>query len=139
MVDEHTQKAESQESLNGSLRPLLDDLQADAAFTRLVQGDSQPAADTDTSLMVQAPQGIRPALAAAAAGRAPVVLVVPSERDAQEMTGAIRSWYEGDPGDVALLRSWETLPHERLSPRADTVASTDGRLQAAGPSGPGRP
>ena len=130
MVDEHIQsgqetgkKAEPQESLNGSLHPLLDDLQADAAFTRLVQGDSQPAADTDTSLMVQAPQGIRPALAAAAAGRAPVVLVVPSERDAQEMTGAIRSWYEGDPGKVALLRSWETLPHERLSPRADTVAS----------------
>ena len=29
----------------------------------------------------------------------------------------------GDPNDVAQLEAWETLPHERLSPRADTVAS----------------
>ncbi len=36
---------------------------------------------------------------------------------------ALRSWYDGDPNDIAQLEAWETLPHERLSPRADTVAS----------------
>ena len=46
-----------------------------------------------------------------------------SGREAEETVEAIRSWYSGDPNDVAQLEAWETLPHERLSPRADTVAS----------------
>ncbi|KFJ06593.1 transcription-repair coupling factor [Bifidobacterium thermophilum] len=53
----------------------------------------------------------------------PVVVIVPSGRESQEAVDAIRSWYDGDPQDIAELEAWETLPHERLSPRADTVAS----------------
>ena len=53
----------------------------------------------------------------------PVVLVVASGREAEETVGSLRSWYDGDPNDIAQLEAWETLPHERLSPRADTVAS----------------
>ena len=46
-----------------------------------------------------------------------------SGREAEETVGSLRSWYDGDPNDIAQLEAWETLPHERLSPRADTVAS----------------
>ncbi|KFJ06519.1 transcription-repair coupling factor [Bifidobacterium tsurumiense] len=66
---------------------------------------------------------MRPALAAATSGRAPVVLVVASGREAEDTVQSLRSWYDGDPQDIAQLDAWETLPHERLSPRADTVAS----------------
>ena len=75
------------------------------------------------------PEGLRPALAAAIAqgtngnSGKPVVLVVASGREAEETVGSLRSWYDGDPNDIAQLEAWETLPHERLSPRADTVAS----------------
>ena len=36
------------------------------------------------------------------------------------MAGALRCYLPYDA--VATLPAWETLPHERLSPRADTVA-----------------
>ena len=72
---------------------------------------------------VSSPVGIRPALVAKVAEQYPVVLVVPSGREADEVTDSIRDWYEGNQKDIAKLEAWETLPHERLSPRADTVAS----------------
>ena len=52
-----------------------------------------------------------------------MVIVVPSGREAEDLVGDLRSWYDGDPNEVAQLMAWETLPHERLSPRADTVAN----------------
>ena len=111
-------------ALDGALHDLLEPLFDDETFARLADGKIEPpASDIDPSLLVQAPLGARPALAVAAAGQGPVVMVVPSEHDAQEMGRSIRSWYGGDPHDVATLEAWETLPHERLSPRADTVAS----------------
>ncbi|MEK0306519.1 transcription-repair coupling factor [Bifidobacterium favimelis] len=115
--------SKAQDPLEGSLQGLLADLRADGAFSALVDGRVQVAdSAVDPSLAIQAPKGVRPALAAALAVSRPVVLVVPSEHDAQSMLQSIRSWYPGDPDDLALLQSWETLPHERLSPRADTVA-----------------
>lgn len=91
--------------------------------------DATPA----STLTIGAVDGIRPALAASIAQvlprheqesqSAPVVLVVvPSGREAEDTAQALQSWYEGDPRDIAVLPAWETLPHERLSPRADTVA-----------------
>ncbi|MBO0901670.1 transcription-repair coupling factor [Cellulomonas sp. zg-ZUI22] len=84
-------------------------------------------------LDVVGPAGIRPPLLAAlagahptagagtqgAAGR-PLVVVTATGRDADELAGALRCYLPDD--DVAVLPSWETLPHERLSPRSDTVA-----------------
>lgn len=82
---------------------------------------------------VVGPAGIRPPLLAAlagaraaeqgaAAGRSsrPLVVVTATGRDADELAGALRCYLPED--DVAVLPSWETLPHERLSPRSDTVA-----------------
>ena len=73
-----------------------------------------------------APAGIRPFLAAAlAAGRdhggagVPVMLVTATGREAEVATAAIGDLLGDD--HVMIFPSWETLPHERLSPRADTV------------------
>lgn len=109
---------------SGSLAGILDVLETDEDFRALISDEIEvPESDIDPSITVGVPEGLRPALAAGAAGTRPVVLVVASGREAEEMVEAIRSWYSGDPNDVAQLEAWETLPHERLSPRADTVAS----------------
>ena len=50
---------------------------------------------------------------------APVLVVTATGRDADELAAALRCYLPA--GDVALLPSWETLPHERLCPRSDTV------------------
>ena len=82
---------------------------------------------------VVGPAGIRPPLlaamagaraggaaAAGAGGGRPLVVVTATGRDADELAAALRCYLPDD--DVAVLPSWETLPHERLSPRSDTVA-----------------
>jgi transcription-repair coupling factor (superfamily II helicase) len=80
---------------------------------------------------VVGPAGIRPPLLAALAGaRAPgaaagtrgrpLVVVTATGRDADDLAAALRCYLPDD--DVAVLPAWETLPHERLSPRSDTVA-----------------
>ena len=109
---------------SGSLAGILDVLETDEDFRALISDEIEvPESDIDPSITVGVPEGLRPALAAGAAGTRPVVLVVASGREAEETVETIRSWYSGDPNDVAQLEAWETLPHERLSPRADTVAS----------------
>ena len=75
---------------------------------------------------VIAPAGVRPsAIAALAAGTSghpgrPVVVVVATTRDADDLAAALRCYLPDDV--VAVLPALETLPHERLSPRSDTVA-----------------
>ncbi|WP_149202320.1 transcription-repair coupling factor [Actinotalea subterranea] len=79
---------------------------------------------------VVSPAGVRAPLVAAlsqavatagdAAAPAPVVVVTATGRDADETAAALRCYLPSD--DVAVLPAWETLPHERLSPRSDTVA-----------------
>ncbi|HEY5554376.1 MAG TPA: hypothetical protein VIK43_05555, partial [Cellulomonas sp.] len=72
------------------------------------------------------PAGVRPCLIAALAGGAtghpgrPVGVVLATTRDADDLAAALRCYLADD--DVAVLPAWETLPHERLSPRSDTVA-----------------
>ncbi|MBD8078926.1 transcription-repair coupling factor [Cellulosimicrobium arenosum] len=59
----------------------------------------------------------------AASGSRPLVVVTATGRDADELAASVRAYLPDELGDVvAVLPSWETLPHERLSPRADTVA-----------------
>src|SRR6185369_6914363 len=76
------------------------------------------------TLDLSAPTPVRPVLLAAiaseqqGAGR-PVLAVTATFREAEELTEALQCLVE--PGTVAYYPSWETLPHERLSPRSDTV------------------
>ena len=62
---------------------------------------------------------IRPFLAAALAENKPLLLVTSTYSQAEAMVGSVQSLL--DPDEVAYYPAWETLPHERLSPRSDTV------------------
>ncbi|MDN4480060.1 transcription-repair coupling factor [Demequina muriae] len=69
-----------------------------------------------------APTAAAPALVAgtAADADAPVVVVTATSGDADTFAAAVGAFI--DPASVTVLPAWETLPHERLSPRSDTVA-----------------
>ncbi|MFI2365858.1 transcription-repair coupling factor [Promicromonospora sp. NPDC019610] len=72
---------------------------------------------------VVGPVGVRPPLLVAAAERRPLVVVTATGREADDLAASLRAYLPEERGDeVAVLPAWETLPHERLSPRADTVA-----------------
>ncbi|WP_454043038.1 transcription-repair coupling factor [Cellulosimicrobium sp. Marseille-Q8652] len=85
-------------------------------------------------------------LARAASGSRPLVVVTATGRDADELAASVRAYLPDELADlVAVLPSWETLPHERLSPRADTVAKRIAVFRRlahpdaeVGPSGPVR-
>ncbi|MDR0625650.1 MAG: transcription-repair coupling factor, partial [Bifidobacteriaceae bacterium] len=49
----------------------------------------------------------------------PVVVITASTSAAEDLAEAVRAMLPKDL--VAVLPAWETLPHERLSPRADTI------------------
>lgn len=68
----------------GSLAGILDVLETDDDFRALISGEiDEPESDIDPSITVGVPEGLRPALAAGAAGNRPVVLVVASSREAE--------------------------------------------------------
>ncbi|WP_404391936.1 transcription-repair coupling factor [Humibacillus xanthopallidus] len=75
---------------------------------------------------VSASDGTRPFLVAALAQQAqvgpeaaPVVVVTATTREAEDLAASLGAFLP--PERVAVFPSWETLPHERLSPRSDTV------------------
>ncbi len=82
-----------------------------------------------SALDLTAPPALRPFLAASlaappeGAGADPagrtVLVVTATAREAVELTDALGDLH--DPDEVAYYPAWETLPHERLSPRSDTV------------------
>jgi transcription-repair coupling factor (superfamily II helicase) len=72
-----------------------------------------------------APMALRPLVSAALAsgvagtpGRF-VLAVTATAREAEDLTAALQAFLP--PQSVATFPGWETLPHERLSPRSDTV------------------
>ncbi len=69
-----------------------------------------------------APTAAAPALVARTATEAagPVLVVTATSGDADTFAAALSAYV--DPSLVGVLPAWETLPHERLSPRSDTVA-----------------
>ncbi len=73
--------------------------------------------------LVVPPAATAPTIAALASGVVgrprPVLAVTATTREADDMVAALGSML--DPATVADFPSWETLPHERLSPRSDTV------------------
>ena len=72
------------------------------------------------SLDVVAPEGLRPFLVGGLvrAGRT-VLVVTATSREAEDLVAELGDVVGRDT--VAYYPSWETLPHERLSPRSDTV------------------
>ena len=70
-----------------------------------------------TSVDMVAPASIHCLLAANSP--APLLIVTTSSRTSQELTAEICSLIGSE--NVVNFPAWETLPHERLSPKADTV------------------
>src|SRR6476646_4791811 len=66
------------------------------------------------------PASARLFVAAAAAQAGPLLVVTATGREADDLTAELRAVF-GDA--AALFPSWETLPHERLSPGVDTVGA----------------
>jgi transcription-repair coupling factor (superfamily II helicase) len=118
------------------------------ARARLGQGQTD-------QLDITAVEGVRPALAAAMAqaqaaaldqaGPAggphpPVVAITASTSAAEDLAAAASAFLPADA--IAVLPAWETLPHERLSPRADTLGRRTAvfrRLAHPDPAGPRGP
>ncbi len=48
------------------------------------------------------------------------VVVTPSDNDANRLVSVLQAYLPSE--NVAIFPAWETLPHERLSPRADTIS-----------------
>lgn len=85
-------------------------------FVDLIErADSRPA-----ELNLVGPAATRPFVAAAVARNTPLLVVTATGHEADDLAAELRGVY-GDT--VALFPSWETLPHERLSPGVDTVGA----------------
>ncbi len=100
--------------LSGLLATSDPELGALTAASRNLRPTGVPA------LVVEGPAALRPFLAAALAdGGRTVLAVTATDREAEDLAAAAGDLIGCDA--VAVLPSWETLPHERLSPRSDTV------------------
>lgn len=100
-----------------SLTGLADAVLADPTLTEAMadaRGGAVPALD------LTGPEAVRPFVVAGLvrAGRT-VLAVTATSREAEDLVEHLGSLL--DPDTVAYYPSWETLPHERLSPRSDTV------------------
>ncbi|CAB4715914.1 unannotated protein [freshwater metagenome] len=74
--------------------------------------------DTDHALNTVAPSAMYPFLLAAQVVDSPILVITSSSRSAEDLVSELRELH----GNVMEFPAWETLPHERLSPRSDTVA-----------------
>jgi transcription-repair coupling factor (superfamily II helicase) len=111
-----------------SLTSLLDVLVTDPMVADLLKSLTARAG-TDRGapevLDIAVSAGARPPLIAALAGahdpgiRRPILAVTATGREAEDLVAALRCFLPAEV--VADFPSWETLPHERLSPRSDTV------------------
>jgi transcription-repair coupling factor (superfamily II helicase) len=78
------------------------------------------AADRPEHLALVGPASARLFVGCALARQGPLLVVTATGREADDLTAELR----GVVGDaVAMFPSWETLPHERLSPGVDTVGA----------------
>ena len=92
---------------------------AEAAGTGAAATGSGSTAQAGVDLV--APPALRPVLTAAIAARLGrfVLAVTATAREAEDLTALLGSFLP--ESSVAYFPGWETLPHERLSPRSDTV------------------
>ncbi|WP_405582427.1 transcription-repair coupling factor [Streptomyces sp. NBC_01190] len=101
-------------SLNGLVDVVVEDPALAEAVAAATSG-ARPLVD------LVGPPAARPVVVAALAARAhrTVLAVTATGREAEDLAAALRSLLP--PDAVVEYPAWETLPHERLSPRSDTV------------------
>jgi transcription-repair coupling factor (superfamily II helicase) len=80
----------------------------------------ETAAARPAELSLVGPASARLFVASALARSGPLLVVTATGREADDLTAELRGVF-GDA--VAVFPSWETLPHERLSPGVDTVGA----------------
>ncbi|WP_367404339.1 transcription-repair coupling factor [Kocuria marina] len=124
-----------------SLTGLLTALSEDRSFANIRAQAARPLAERSTETIISATDGLRaPVLAQIARGLTdgagaasspdgaedgsarptPILLAVTATgREAEELQAGLASYVSAE--QIANFPSWETLPHERLSPRSDTV------------------
>ncbi len=119
-----------------SLNGLRTALAQDDSFAKVRLQSARPVAERSEDLQIGAPPGLRAALLAemvqgleAGSPRgagAPssttggvVLAVTATGRETEDLAAALRSYLPDE--SIEEFPSWETLPHERLSPRSDTV------------------
>ncbi len=100
-----------------TVSPLVSLVASDPVISRC----AADAAARVRSLDVTAPPSLRPLLAAAIAesGHRTLLLVTSTYREAEQLTAEVAAAV--GEAHVVYYPAWETLPHERLSPRSDTV------------------
>jgi transcription-repair coupling factor (superfamily II helicase) len=81
---------------------------------------TESAAARPAELSLVGPASARLFVASALARLGPLLVVTATGREADDLTAELRGVF-GDA--VAVFPSWETLPHERLSPGVDTVGA----------------
>ncbi|GII52923.1 transcription-repair-coupling factor [Planotetraspora thailandica] len=99
-----------------SLSGLLDLVAAEPKLAAVLEGAGE-SADPGADLI--APTALRPLAVAALSRVRPVLAVTATAREAEDLAAALTGLV--DESSVAVFPAWETLPHERLSPRSDTV------------------
>ncbi|MEU7937216.1 transcription-repair coupling factor [Microbispora bryophytorum] len=99
-----------------SLSGLLDLVSAEPRLAAALDAAGQTA---HPGAELVAPPALRPFAVAALSRVRPVLAVTATGREAEDLAAALTSLV--DENLVAVFPAWETLPHERLSPRSDTV------------------
>ncbi len=102
---------------NAPLSGLLHSILPDPALRGVVERAGAPVLELQGAIATR--QLVAGALAADEGAGRPVLAVTATGREAEELTASLKSFLGEDA--VVDFPSWETLPHERLSPRADTV------------------
>ena len=91
-----------------TMKLVRDALAADAHISDAVESKKR----------IVAPSSLHPFLAAIRAHDRPLLIVTGSSRTSEDLVNDLKELHEC----VYEFPAWETLPHERLSPRSDTVA-----------------
>lgn len=94
-------------------------------FNKLIEPIAQYLQEQDTYIAASSTHSL---LAAIAADKSPVLLVTTSTRRADEITAEIKNLLTNSA--VCHFPPWETLPHERLSPKSDTITERFKTLNA---------
>ena len=89
-----------------------------AEFSHRAPGAMLREAAGKDRAVVQAAEALRPFVVGELAAKAPLLVVTATERESEELAAAVAALTSYE---VAQFPSWETLPHERLSPGKETV------------------
>ena len=88
------------------------------ALVQMIASDDSVASHLDDSKKIIAPSSTYPFLLAQVTEKSSLLIVTSSSRSAEDLASELSELHN----NVLEFPAWETLPHERLSPRSDTVA-----------------